>query len=231
MDALEAIRTRRSIRKFSAEPLDFDVVTAIIEAGHMAPSTGGLEARRFILCTDPHVIHGLKQFCMDQECFNTAQAIVVVCALPEKVEAWYGPKGENVYSAHDAAAATENMLLAAHNLGLGAVWVGGFDDEKIKAIFSIPSKSKAHAIVCLGFPAEVPSPKTTTPLQAVVYFNQYGNKIKNMHVVLRDYSLAIKAAMPEIEMKPIESRNVLSGLKKGVKNVKKSFFPPPKKGA
>ncbi|MBU1974836.1 MAG: nitroreductase family protein [Nanoarchaeota archaeon] len=194
MDTLECIRTRRSIRKFLTKPIEYDKVLQIVEAGSLAPSSGNLQNWRFVVLTERDLIKSLPGHCLNQE-YVDAPVVIVVCASDEQVEQHYGIRGTRLYSVQNCAAAIENMLLAAHALGLGACWIGAFDEEKIMELLNVSKHARPQAIIAMGYPDDVPSTKRLRGLVNVTYFNQYGLKVRSIADELRDYSdlLAKKA--------------------------------------
>ncbi len=190
MEALEAIRTRRTVERFSKKPVEFDKVMAVCEAGGMAPSAGNLQPWKFVVLTDKDVIRNdLASCCLDQECVQTAQVAIVVVADEDLVERHYGLRGKRLYSIQNCAAAIQNMLLTAHVLGLGATWVGAFNEERLDDIIDIRDGARAQAVITLGYPAEQPSDKRMRHLDDIVRFGNYHGRFKDMHRILRDLSL------------------------------------------
>jgi nitroreductase len=187
MDALECIRTRRSIRKYLSRPVEFEKILAIIEAAHQAPSAGNLQSWRYIVITDKSTISILPQHCLNQD-FVAAPVVIVACSSQEDLEKHYGLRGVRLYAVQDLAASIQNMLLAAHALGLGACWVGAFDEDKLIEICKLPSRARPQAIITIGYPDEVPGQKHERSLSDVVFFNTYGMKIQNLNAELRNYS-------------------------------------------
>jgi hypothetical protein len=81
------------------------------------------------------------------------------------------------------------MLLASHALGLGAIWIGAFDEDKIASMFNIPNtQHRPQAIVLLGYPDVVEQDKELRPLTDVVYFNKFGNKVARPHLIFYDWA-------------------------------------------
>jgi nitroreductase len=189
MNTIEAIKTRRSIRKYTQQPLEFDKITRIIEAGHYAPSSGNIQNWRFVVITDKKTIRSLYDHCLKQEHVYNAQAIIVVCGEIETAERFYGLRGKRLYTTQNCAAAIQNMLLAAFELGVGACWIGAFDEDKIRVMFNVPENARPQALITLGYPDEEPGPPERDELASVSYFHKYGMRIKDMHLVLRDYSI------------------------------------------
>jgi len=188
MDVFDAIKTRRTIKKFTHQPVEFDKLARIIEAGTYAPSAGNMQNWRFIVVTDKPILHDLYQHCLQQEAMYNATAAIIVVGVTDKAERLYGLRGKRLYTVQNCAAAIQNMLLAAHTLGLGACWIGAFDEDKINSVFSIPDNARPQAILALGYPDETPGFERKD-LESVTYFNQYKMKIKDFHRLIKDYSV------------------------------------------
>ncbi|MBW2990766.1 nitroreductase family protein [Candidatus Woesearchaeota archaeon] len=189
MDAIECISTRRSIRRFLNVPVDFETIMTIVEAGSLAPSSGNVQDWKFIVVDDKDLMEKMCEYSLKQECVQNAAFLIVVCSDPEHTELHYGLRGQRLYTVQNCAAAAENMLLAAHALGLGGTWVGAFDEEKLREILDIPQTARPQAILAFGYPDEAPDHKRVKDLRVITYFNTYGATIKKVHHVLRDYSL------------------------------------------
>lgn len=191
MDVFDCIYNRRSIRKYTEEPVEFDKITKIIDAAAHAPSAGNMQNWRFIIVTDRGLINKLYEHCLQQEVILNAQSVIVICGDIEKAERLYGLRGKRLYTTQNCACAIQNMLLAAHALGLGACWIGAFDESKISTMFDIPDSARPQAIITIGYPAEKPE-SSRKNLNSVVFFNQHGLKIKDVHLELRDYSVEVE---------------------------------------
>jgi len=226
MDALWALKSRRSCRSFLQKPVEFEKLTAIMEAGHYAPSAGNLQDWKFILVTDKGLRDEIAAHCMEQYWMAHAPVMIVVCSNLERTEAHYGLRGKRLYSIQSCAAAIENMLLAAHALGLGACWVGAFDEEFISSLLGIPESARPQAIIPIGYPAEDPPEKELTSLQSIVYFNKYGNRLAKVHLVLKDYSVEWEQQAEKV--KPLLHKG-LERLKEGAKKLKEQLDEQKKK--
>ncbi len=224
METSKAIRTRRSVRKFTQQPVEFDKLAKIIEAGTFAPSAGNIQNWRFILVTDKPVLRELYNHCMNQEVVYNAQAAIIVVGVIDKAERLYGLRGKRLYTVQNCACAVENMLLTAHDQGLGACWIGAFNEDKLSVIFSIPDKARPQAIIALGYPAEKPNFERKD-LESVTYFNQYGMKIKNFHLLIRDYSVEWERQSEKIE---VESDKGVGLLRKHLMNLHEKLKNHPK---
>ncbi len=148
MDALECIKKRRSVRSFSNRVVPKDAIEKILEAGKSAPSAGGLESQRFFLADKQKDKEKLAEISFGQKFVADASHVIAVFADAEKTKARYGERG-NFYTICDGAAAVENILLAATELGIGSVWVGKFDDGELKNFFK--TSMKPIALIPLGY--------------------------------------------------------------------------------
>lgn len=189
MNTLDAINTRRSVRRYLDRPVEYEKLTTILDAAGKAPSAGNLQDWRFLLVTDRTLIKQVAGYSIEQYWIQTAPVLVIVCAIPEKHEMYYGLRGKRLYNIQDCAASIENLLLAATDVGLGSCWIGAFEEEKLKALFSIPVDVRPQAIISLGYSDETPKDRHLLPIEQLVYFNRYGVKVEKLHIVLRDYSV------------------------------------------
>ncbi|MFH1212190.1 MAG: nitroreductase family protein [Candidatus Woesearchaeota archaeon] len=227
MDVLDCIKTRRSIRKFLQKPIEFDIIARILEAGHFAPSPGNLQNWKFIVVTDKELIKAAYGYCFRQECVYNASSLIVLCSLTEKVEGFYGKKGIK-WGTQAVAAAAQNMLLAAHSLGLGAAWIGAFDEAEVRQIFEIPDSASPEAIIALGYADEKPLAERGE-LHAVVRFNDFGTHTNDTGSLFGEYAKQLQekidkaadAGGKSVEDGAKKTRRVMHKLKEKLKNIKK----------
>ncbi len=151
MDAIEAIRTRRSIRRYSGEPVPDDVLAEILQAAMSAPSAGNQQPWHFVIVTDRAVREKIPTFHPYAQMVPDAPVAIVVCG-DLRLESYKG------YWVQDCSAATQNILLAAHAKGLGAVWVGVYPKEErvrqLQRLLGLPAQVIPLALIPLGMPAE-----------------------------------------------------------------------------
>jgi len=166
MDVWEAIFTRRSIRRFKATALSEAQIERLLEAARWAPSAGNLQPWRFIVVTSPVVKEALAAAAYDQRFLAQAPAVIAVAAVPS-LAGRYGARGRELYMIQDTAAAVQNILLAAHALGLGACWVGAFDDAAVAQTLGLGPGEKPVALIPVGEPAGA-GKSTRRPLAEVV---------------------------------------------------------------
>ncbi|MBW2969224.1 nitroreductase family protein [Candidatus Woesearchaeota archaeon] len=194
MDALECIKTRRSIRRFKDKPIAFELIGNILESARLAPSAGNIQEWNFILVTDYKTRENIAMASCMQTWMNDAPVFIVVCSNPRKSERFYGNKGESFYCIQNSAAAIENILLSAHAQGLGACWIGAFEEDQVKKAASIPGNIKVMGIIPVGYSAEEPDLPEKFPLTDVVFVEKWGNRVKDMAAYMGYYGEHIKKA-------------------------------------
>lgn len=174
MDVLEAIKTRRSVRRFSGEKVSKEEIEKVIDAARLAPSGSNIQGWRFIVITDPRILELVRIF--SPGFLGNAPLAVVVCSDLEVYGRMGGDVGLNYTRIADCAMAVENMLLAAHALGLGGCVVRSFSRGALKEILEIPDSVEPELIVILGRPAEQPTTPPKLKVEDVTYLNRYGVK-------------------------------------------------------
>lgn len=152
MDALTCILTRRSIRKFTGEPISDEQLHTILRAGMSAPTAMNTRPWQFVVMKNPETLHTITKAHPYSKMLPKAGCAILVCGDSKRNENLY-------YLAEDCSAAIENMLLAAHALGLGAVWLGVFPrDERVAALrelTGLPEDIWPMGMVAVGVPDEV----------------------------------------------------------------------------
>ena len=168
--ALEVIKARTSIRSFTGKKLTEDQIHTLLDAAMAAPTGANIQPWRFIVITDDEIKAGLYQGEKHKHMVTTAGAVIVVCGETTRMvkprdaaEDAEPVERPNNYWFEDCSAATENLLLAATALDLGAVWLSCYPTERIvdriRAYLGIPANVTPLAIVPVGYPAETPEPK------------------------------------------------------------------------
>lgn len=152
----DAIFGRRSVRRYEQRHVPLDTIARLIEAAEAAPSAGNLRARKYIVVVGPEIKRALALASFSQEQVDAAPVVIVVCADVDRSCARYGDRG-SLYAIQDASAATMCILLAAHASGLGACWIGAFDDALVREALSMEEHVLPVAIVSIGWPAETPT--------------------------------------------------------------------------
>lgn len=176
MDVFEAIKTRRSVRNFTDQPVSEKEVNKLLDAAVQAPSAGNLQPWEFIVVRKPEVKHGLSQAALDQKFIEQAPVVIVVCADPAKSAPRYGSRGIDLYCLQDTAAAAQNILLAAQALGLGTCWVGAFNEERAREVLKIPKPVRPVAIIPVGHAVRSPMERPRKALLDVTHHDVYGRQ-------------------------------------------------------
>jgi nitroreductase len=155
MDTLEAIFNRRSIRKYTDRPIPEALLDNILRAAMAAPSAGNQQPWHFLVIDDRSILNAIPQYHPYAQMLKAAPLAIAVCGELRKLvydEFWV----------QDCSAATQNILLAAHAQGLGAVWVGLYPDQervpKTQQLLGLPAEVIPFCFVALGYPAEQKEP-------------------------------------------------------------------------
>lgn len=188
MDTLEAIKNRRSIRKYKNDPVDEKTLETVLEAARLAPSWANTQCWKFIIVRDA----GLKAQLAETieinptlgknpaaKAFNTAPIVIVACAEKGISGLFNGKtatdKGEWWFM-FDVAVAMENLMLAATALGLGTVHIALFDPQKVASILGIPDGYYVVEMTPLGYPEYQPDPRPRKELSEIVFHEKFGQK-------------------------------------------------------
>ncbi len=151
MDVLEAIHTRRSIRKYVDQSVPEELIQKLLAAAMQAPSARNQQPWQFVVIDDRAMLAKIPEFMPNAAMVAAAPLAILVCA---DLDLEISPGDWMV----DCAAAVENMLLAAHGLGLGAVWCGVYPRDKrmdgLRQLAGLPKNVIAHSLVVLGYAAE-----------------------------------------------------------------------------
>jgi nitroreductase len=156
MNTLDTIHTRRSIRKYEDRPLSAEVVQKLLAAAMQAPSARNQQPWQFVVIDERPLLGQIGQMLSNARMAQQAPLAILICGdLHEETSPGYWVV--------DCAAAAENMLLAAHALGLGAVWTGVYPREERMATLSqligVPSHVIPHSLIVVGYAAEEVPPQ------------------------------------------------------------------------
>ena len=165
MDAFQALRERRSIRKYETTALDRETVEKVVDAGRLAATGRGVEPWEFVVVSEAKMRETLAEICEYGKFIAQAPVCIVVLCRDTK------------YYLEDGSAATQNMLLAACALGLGSCWVAGdkkpYADDVVKLV-GAPKSYKLVSLIALGHPAaDQPPRKAKRKLDDVVHWEEF----------------------------------------------------------
>ena len=168
MDVLKAIKQRRSIRQFTDEPIEKDVLERLLDAARWAPTASNQQRWRFVVIASPSVKELIRKFAPG--IFAMPAAFIVICVekAPDAK-----PWDEVTYLA-DCAIAAQNVMLAAYEMGIGSCVALSYAKVAIKEILSLPDDVEPLLIVTLGYPAEAPEPPPRLQLNQIAFMDEYG---------------------------------------------------------
>lgn len=169
MDAIEAIHGRRSIRSYTDEPVSEEDIDVLLEAAMAAPSAGNQQPWHFVVIDERRLLDAIPEYHQYAAMLREAPLAIAVCGDMEE------EKHEGFW-VQDCSAAVENLLVAVHARGLGAVWLGVHPDpERVRGtqqLLNLPDQVVPLAIISIGHPAEE-KPPTTYYDPARVHHNRW----------------------------------------------------------
>lgn len=155
MDAIEMILTRRSIRRYRAEPVVEEQVKKIMECAMAAPSAANQQPWQFVVVDDRATLDAITTVQTHSMMLKEATLAIIVCG---DSTTWKIPS----MWVCDCSAATQNILLAAHAIGLGSCWCGVYPNESVmsglRGLLGIPETVSPFSIIAIGHPAEQKPP-------------------------------------------------------------------------
>jgi nitroreductase len=165
LDIIDIIRSRRSIRKFRPDPISEETLDMVLEAGRWAPSGLNNQPWRFAVVTKRATIEAISGLTHYSKIVLAAQALMPV--FLDTAKSYHREKDIQAIGA-----CLQNMLLEAHSLGLGAVWLGEIikSNSEIKRILGLPEELELMAVLAVGHPAESPKPTSRKALKDLVVY-------------------------------------------------------------
>jgi nitroreductase len=188
MDTLEAIKNRRSIRKYKSDPIDDKTLEAVLDAARLAPSWSNTQCTRLVVIRDNETKAKLADTVISPphlsgnpatNAIRIAPVVIVACAEKNLSGYFDGKvstdKGEYWFML-DVGLAMENLVLAAASFGLGTVHVGLFDSQKVAEILNIPENYYLVEMTPLGYPEYQPNPRPRKALAEIVTYEKFAKK-------------------------------------------------------
>ena len=150
MDLLDAINGRRSVRRFKSDPVPEEALRSLIEAASMAPSGSNVQAWKFGLVTDPELVRAVDRFSPGMG--GNPPAVIAVCS-----DRRYALERGGVFAAEtmaqlDAAYASQNIMLAAHAMGLGTCAIKSYNEPAVRRLLQLPEHIELELLISLGYP-------------------------------------------------------------------------------
>lgn len=183
MDIMEAIRERRTVRKFTEQEVSPEAVRELLEAARCAQSWANTQGWEFIVIRDKELIRSVT----DQygstnparACSEKASVVIVACARKDlagfkngeqrtKFDSWF---------MFDLGIAVQNLCLAAHSMGLGTVVVGSMNHDMIHELLFLPPEYEVVVSIPIGYPAQIPQPKGRKELFEIAHLDRFGRPL------------------------------------------------------
>ncbi len=172
MELLEAVKIRKSIRRFAKRPVDKVDLEQILEAARLAPSWKNWQCWSYVVIDSTDLIKELAATggFGSNTWMRDAPCVIVACGDPAKS----GDRNDIEYYTVDVAISMEQLVLAATDLGLGTCWIGIFEESVLKSALGIPDDLKIVALTPLGYPADggvSPALTRRRPMDDIVHYN------------------------------------------------------------
>jgi len=173
----DVIKKRRSVRKYKDIEIPDEHISQMLEAARLAPSTNNTQSWRYIVVKNPETIALLSMVAGRQKFIEDSKAVIIAIA---NRAASCCPGNPSMWHVQDTMIATEHIVLAATALGYGSCWVAMLDSRnsqnitEVKKALRIPETADIVALVTLGVPDEIPSPRSTKELNEIAFSEAYG---------------------------------------------------------
>jgi nitroreductase len=166
MGIIDMLRSRRSIRKYKATPVEDEKLNTVLEAARWAPSAGNRQPWEFVVAKDPSIRRRIADVAPYGGFIADAPVMIAVVVDPGKDPTHY---------VEDGAIATTHIMLAAHSLDLGTCWVGAFGspyEDEAKRVLGIPANLRVLSLISLGYPAEERTSTRKDPRE-IIHYEKY----------------------------------------------------------
>ncbi|MCD6108078.1 MAG: nitroreductase [Thermoplasmata archaeon] len=163
MDVRDAIRMRRSIRKYKDKEIEEEKLKLLLEAARLAPSAKNRQNWIFVVVRDKEIKKQLIPACKNQEFVGEASVVIAGVSDPN-VSRWYKI---------DMGIAFEHIALEAVELGLGTCWIGAFYEEQVKKVLNIPEDLEVVVLITIGYPAEEPMERPRKRLDEIIRYERF----------------------------------------------------------
>ncbi len=179
MDAIECIKTRRSVRRYTDESIDKELMNSIIDVARMAPTWKNTQTIRYVVVQDKAVIERIMTDCLlgfehNAKTMSQCAALVVLTQINgrcgyERDGSFSTSKGSG-WEMYDAGIAAQTFCLAAHEKGLGSCIMGIFDDKKVGEVLELPEGQSVTSLITVGFPKFAPDPTPRKEVEELVRY-------------------------------------------------------------
>jgi len=183
MEFSEILTTRRSVRKYSPQPVEQEIIKQCLEAARFAPSACNAQPWKFIIIDDEAVKEKFAKEAFSGIYRGTmfaakAPALVAIISDPQWLPRAGGAIRKTDFHLIDIGIAGEHFVLKAAELGLGTCWIGWFDEVKAKNVLGITGSKKVEILLALGYPAKNSSvsPQQRKPLDEICLWNSWSRE-------------------------------------------------------
>lgn len=176
----EIIKSRRSVRRFTDEPVPQETILKLLDMARWAPYAS--ECWRFVVVQDEERKQRLATVARQNWIASAPVIIVIGADLAVRLQIaarWDAVKFRNLFPVQETAAAIQNLMLAAVEEGLGTCWIGSFNEGEVAGIVDLPFAVRPVALVPLGYPADKPPKRTRQPLERVVFWETFEASVES----------------------------------------------------
>jgi len=175
MELDNAIKKRRSVRKYSSKKVSMNYIAEICDSARYAPMAGNIFSLKLIIVSDNDKKKKIADACFEQKFIADASCLIVVCSDENLVVKSYEDAGKT-FVRQQAGAAIENMLLKITSLGLSSCWIGAFDEKALKKILEIPEKIQIEAVLPVAYASDKTNEKKKPELKMITFFDKWNQK-------------------------------------------------------
>ncbi|OGS20797.1 MAG: nitroreductase [Elusimicrobia bacterium RIFOXYA2_FULL_40_6] len=169
MKVMEAIKNRRSVRKYQNKPIEKEKMNLILEAARLAPSARNRQEWQFVVAQNKQTIEKLSVAANNQAFIAQAAAVIACCGINDGYIMRCGQPATPI----DLAIAIDHMTLKAQEEGIGTCWIGSFFQDQVKMLLGIPEDIPVIELLALGYPAENPEPRNRKNLEEIVHWEKW----------------------------------------------------------
>jgi nitroreductase len=186
VDVLETIKSRRTIRAYKTTPVGQEILDSILEAGRLAPSWSNTQTWRWVVIKDQNLKTEIAENILrlgnrGTNAVKTAPVVIAACAELNRAGFREGQPSTDkagYWYMFDAGLALENMVLAAESLGLGTLFIGGMNSQKLENFLEVPQGYTCVILMVLGYPDEKPEARPRKVIDELVFENRFGTRRK-----------------------------------------------------
>jgi nitroreductase len=178
---INEIRTRRSVRKYTDQPVSDEILTQILESARLAPSGNNMQPWHFIVIRSKETRQRLAEV-SHKQAWMAAAPVFIVCIADIRARLRVNgsfsvdeksPQFELKQAIRDTSIAVEHMVLEAESLGLSTCWIAWFDQKDVRPVLNIPTDKYVLNILTIGYPDEKPNARPRKPLETIVHYEKW----------------------------------------------------------